>query len=105
MGVHSPPRVCSERLKLLTFDLNADPDPAFHSNVDSDPDPACENNADPGGSGSIYWPTTLKTSRFLAQPTNRKSAEVEFTKVILTKIEYFCERTIHGSRILDLIVT
>ncbi len=32
-------------LKLLNFDLNADPDPALHSNAD--PDPASENNADP----------------------------------------------------------
>jgi hypothetical protein len=28
--------------------LNADPDPAFHFNVDPDPDPAFYFNADPG---------------------------------------------------------
>jgi hypothetical protein len=38
----------STALKLLNFDLNADPDPAFHSDVD----PASKNNADLCGSGS-----------------------------------------------------
>jgi hypothetical protein len=34
-----------EPLKFLTFDLNADPDPAVQSNAD--PDPPSKNNADP----------------------------------------------------------
>jgi hypothetical protein len=34
-------------LKLLNFECNADPNPAFHSNADPDPDLACKNNADP----------------------------------------------------------
>jgi hypothetical protein len=37
-------RLYIELLKLLKFDFNADPDPAFHSNTD--PDPAYKINAD-----------------------------------------------------------
>jgi hypothetical protein len=33
-----PPRISFEPLKLLSFDFNADPDPAFHSNANPDPD-------------------------------------------------------------------
>ncbi len=40
-----PPLLASTALKLLNFDFNADPDPAFNSNAD--PDPASKNNADP----------------------------------------------------------
>jgi hypothetical protein len=36
--------------KLQNFDLNADPDQAFHCNAD--PDPASKNNANSCGSGS-----------------------------------------------------
>jgi hypothetical protein len=34
-------------LKFLSFDFNANPDPAFHTDVGPDPDPASKNNADP----------------------------------------------------------
>jgi hypothetical protein len=54
-----PPHLQGERpglhfdsLKLLNFDLYADPDPDFHSTADSGPDPASQNNADSCGSGS-----------------------------------------------------
>ncbi len=73
-------------LKLLNFDFNADPDPAFHSNADPDPafhsdaypdpafqskadlDPASNNNADPCGSGSatfifVYLYTLLQEGK------------------------------------------
>jgi hypothetical protein len=36
--------------KLLHFEFNAGPDPAFHSNADPNPEPAAKNNADPCGS-------------------------------------------------------
>jgi hypothetical protein len=36
-----------ESLKLLNFDFNADPGPAFQLNVNLDPDPAFHSNADP----------------------------------------------------------
>jgi hypothetical protein len=44
------PRLHLEPRKLLDFDFNAEPDPAFHSNAD--PDPAFKNTADPYGSRS-----------------------------------------------------
>ncbi len=55
MSVHGPPsRHYFEPPKLLDFDCNGDPDPAFHSNadLDLDPDTASKNNADACGSGS-----------------------------------------------------
>jgi hypothetical protein len=39
-------------IKLLNFDFNGNPDPAFHSNAD--PDPAFKNNADPDAQ---LWPS------------------------------------------------
>jgi hypothetical protein len=50
VNVHGPPLLHFEPLKLLNFDSNADPDPAFYSNAD--PDPASRSNADPSGYGS-----------------------------------------------------
>ncbi len=47
VSVHGPPLRHFELLKLLNFDFNADPDPAFHSNADLDPDLAAKNKADP----------------------------------------------------------
>ncbi len=38
VSVHGPPRLHFMPLKLLDFDLNADPEPTFHSNLDTDPD-------------------------------------------------------------------
>jgi hypothetical protein len=35
-----------EPVKLLNFDFDADPDPAFYSNADPEPDLASKNNAD-----------------------------------------------------------
>ncbi len=40
MSLHVPPRLHFEPEKLLNFDFNVDPDPAFHSNAYGDPDPA-----------------------------------------------------------------
>ncbi len=37
LSVYGPPRLFFEPLKLLNFDFNADPVPAFHSNSDQDP--------------------------------------------------------------------
>jgi hypothetical protein len=37
VGVHGPPRLYFEPIKLLSYNFNADPDPAFHSHVDPDP--------------------------------------------------------------------
>ncbi len=51
MSVHGPPRLYFKPLKLLIFDFNADPNPAFHSNADPYPDPASKNNANPCGTG------------------------------------------------------
>jgi hypothetical protein len=51
MSVHSPPRLHFELIKLLNYDINLDPNPAFLSNGDLDPDPACKINADPSGYG------------------------------------------------------
>ncbi len=48
MSGHGPPRLYFEPLKLLNFDINADPDPAIHCNVD--PDPAFNSNAEPDSS-------------------------------------------------------
>ncbi len=47
LSLKGPPRLCFEPVKLLIFDLNADLDPAFHSNADQDPYLAFKNNADP----------------------------------------------------------
>jgi hypothetical protein len=44
-SVYDPPRLNFGPIKLLTFDFDAEPDPAFQSNAD--PDPACQSNADP----------------------------------------------------------
>ncbi len=41
------PRPRFELLKLLNFDFNVYPDPAFHFNGDPDPDPASKNKEDP----------------------------------------------------------
>ncbi len=47
-----------EPLKLLSFDFNADQDPAFHSNAD--PYSAYQNNTDPSGSGpDPHWLNTF----------------------------------------------
>ncbi len=54
-----------EPLKLLNFDLNADPDPAFPSNADSYPDAASKINADLRGSGSA---TLLAVDIFQCPP-------------------------------------
>ncbi len=43
--MHGPLWLYFEPIKLLNFDVNADPDPALHSNSDSDPD--SKINADP----------------------------------------------------------
>jgi hypothetical protein len=48
LSVHGPPWPHVKPQKLLNFDFNADPDPAFLSNADPDPDPASQNNTDPG---------------------------------------------------------
>jgi hypothetical protein len=45
LRVLGTPRLHCEPRKLLNFDFNADPDPAFHLNAD--PDPAFHFNADP----------------------------------------------------------
>jgi hypothetical protein len=45
LSVQDSPRLLFQPLKLLNFDFNVDPDPAFHSNSDSDA--ASKNNADP----------------------------------------------------------
>ncbi len=37
MSAHDHPRHYFDPLKLLNFDINADPDPAIHCNVDPDP--------------------------------------------------------------------
>ncbi len=50
VSVHGLPRLRFEAMKVLNFDFNADPDPAFHCNADQYPAP--KNNADPRGSGS-----------------------------------------------------
>jgi hypothetical protein len=53
---HCPPRLHFKPLKLLNldFNVNSEPDPAFHYNADPDPnpDPASPNSADPSVSGS-----------------------------------------------------
>ncbi len=48
VSIHGPLWLYCQLLKILNFEFNADPDPAFHSNVD----PACHNNTDPCGFGS-----------------------------------------------------
>jgi hypothetical protein len=40
-------RIRNTAVKLLNLSFNADPDPAFYSNVDPDPGPASKANADP----------------------------------------------------------
>ncbi len=49
MSIHGPPQLYIESPKLLNFDFDADPDPAFHSNLDPHPvpDPASDNNPQP----------------------------------------------------------
>jgi ABC-type bacteriocin/lantibiotic exporter with double-glycine peptidase domain len=58
MSVHGPPRLHFEPLKLLSFDVNADPDSAFPFNAD--PDPSSKINGG-SGSGSSTLLRTLKT--------------------------------------------
>ncbi len=57
-SVYGSSRLHFKPRKLLNFDLNPDPHPAFHSNAD--PDSASQNNADPCGSGSATLLTTYK---------------------------------------------
>jgi hypothetical protein len=45
VSVHDPPGLHFKPLKLLNFDSNTDPKPAFHLN--EDPDPNVHSNADP----------------------------------------------------------
>jgi hypothetical protein len=52
VSAHGPPQFYFQPLKLVNFDFNADPDPAFHSNAD--PDPASKNNP-----GFYYSPMLL----------------------------------------------
>ncbi len=51
VSVHGPPRRFFEPLKLLIFDINADPDSVFTSNMDPDLSSASKMNADPCGFG------------------------------------------------------
>ncbi len=51
MSVHGPPRLYFEPLKLLNFNSNTDPDPAFNSNAD--PDTGSKNNVDQCGSATL----------------------------------------------------
>ncbi len=37
LSVYGPPRLHFKSLKLLNFDFDADPDPAFHSSADPQP--------------------------------------------------------------------
>ncbi len=53
----APPRLHFEPVKLLNFDFNEDPDPAFHSKAD--PHPASKDNADQCGSWSAIPLFTL----------------------------------------------
>jgi hypothetical protein len=46
LSVHGPLWPHVKHLKLLNFDFNVDPNPAFLSNAD--PDLASHNNTDPG---------------------------------------------------------
>jgi hypothetical protein len=50
------PLTALEPLKLLKFDCNGDPDPAFHSYAD--PDPASKHNADPAPQPNLHTTTT-----------------------------------------------
>ncbi len=60
MSVDSPPWLHFEPLKLLNFELSADPDPAFHSNADLDS--TLKNNAYPCGSGfATFLKSQLKS--------------------------------------------
>ncbi len=71
--VHGPPRLHTEPLKLLNFDINANP--AFHSNAD--PDPASQNIADPDPASQIIrthadpdaQPAVDKTLRICIRPS------------------------------------
>ncbi len=47
MSVCNPPRLYIELIKFLNFDINADPDPAFHPNADPDPRPWMQDRAIP----------------------------------------------------------
>jgi hypothetical protein len=62
-GLHfEPPDLyCFEPLKLLNFDFNADPDPAFHFNADSDL--ASKINADRCGSATLFLGTAFSYLR------------------------------------------
>jgi hypothetical protein len=57
VNVYGPSWFYFTPLKILYFDFNADPDPAFHSKAN--PDPASENKS---GSGSATLATGLRTS-------------------------------------------
>jgi hypothetical protein len=65
VSVYGPAFLYFEPLKLLNFDLNADPDLAFHSDADPDPESASKNDADSCGSGS----TTLGKNMFIISLT------------------------------------
>ncbi len=58
MSVPGPPRLHFEPQKLLNFEANADPDPAFLFN--EDPDPSSQIN-EGSGSGSAILLRTLET--------------------------------------------
>ncbi len=58
MSVLGPPRLHFEPLKLLNFDVNADPDPALPFNADPDPSPKINGGS---GSGSVTLLRTLET--------------------------------------------
>ncbi len=49
MSIHGPPQLYIEPPKLMNFNFNADPDPAFHCNLvpHPGPDPASDNNPQP----------------------------------------------------------
>ncbi len=51
MSVHGPLRLYFEPIKLLNFNSNADPDPAFNSNAN--PDAGSSNNMDQCGSATL----------------------------------------------------
>jgi hypothetical protein len=83
VSVHGPPRLHFESLKLLNYDFNADPDPAFPSNVN--PDPASRNYGDSCGSGSATL-FARKVSKIRIRDSEKRARhKVVFKKNRLTE--------------------
>jgi hypothetical protein len=91
-GLHCEPT--GLHCELQNFDLNVDPDPAFHSNAD--PDPASKNNAGPDPQPSTSRPkhSCFGTGSGLGlDPDQIQTGKKSYQKVKKDLMLQYCKKT------------